>query len=240
ASFCSIGWGPLKNDVIVSVTGLVMPLIVRSPSMLTGWPSSNTTLFDVNVAVGNCAVSRKSSLWICWSNSSKPVSMEVMSMVTSTSAVSASLSRTTVPEVLLKRRICLDNPMWLYEKRGNVWLWSMTYVAGAANAGPATTEANNAAIRVFFMVFPVKSSKKGAKWLLWLRYDVEVDLDVVSHNADVTPRAFPDTKIGTLKGEISFKDTVVTVFGKGEWNCHGACLAFNGQVAGNFILLVAR
>src|SRR5690606_30097530 len=159
ASFCSIGWGPLKNDVIVSVTGLVMPLIVRSPSMLTGWPSSNTTLFDVNVAVGNCAVSKKSSLWICWSNSSKPVSMEVISMVTSTSAVSASLSSTTVPEVWLKRRICLDNPMWLYEKRGNVWLWSMTYVAGAANAGPATTEANNAAIRVFFMVFPVKSSK---------------------------------------------------------------------------------
>ena len=35
-------------------------------------------------------------------------------------------------------------------------------------------------------MFPVKSSKKGAKWLLWLRYDVEVDLDVVSHNADVT------------------------------------------------------
>src|SRR3546814_7059846 len=39
-------------------TGLVMPLIVRLPSMLTGLSPSKITLVDLKVAVGNLAVSK--------------------------------------------------------------------------------------------------------------------------------------------------------------------------------------
>ena len=41
---------------------------------------------------------------------------EVVSMVTSTEPVLAALSYTTVPLVLLNLLICVDRPMWLYEK----------------------------------------------------------------------------------------------------------------------------
>ena len=48
----------------VRVTGLVTPLMVRLPSMALGLSPSNTTLVDLNVAVGNLAVSKKSSPWM--------------------------------------------------------------------------------------------------------------------------------------------------------------------------------
>src|SRR5690606_22955747 len=82
---------------------------------------------------------------------SKPVLIDVMSMVTSTLASFASLSSTTVPSVLSKRRICLDRPMWLYEKRGKVCEESTAYVTGAAMAWPAKNVAKAAAMRVFFI-----------------------------------------------------------------------------------------
>src|SRR3546814_19115011 len=57
-SFLSMGCGPLKNEVTVRVTGLVMPLLVRLPSRLTGLSPSKITLVDLKVAVGILVVSR--------------------------------------------------------------------------------------------------------------------------------------------------------------------------------------
>src|SRR3546814_19741310 len=119
--------------------------------MLTGLSPSKLTLVDLKVAVGNWAVSRKSALWIWPSNISKPVSIVVMSIVTSTLACLASWSRTTVPVVLLKRKICLDMPMWSYENRGKEWVGSSVYVCGAAGAGPASKEEKGAGVRGFVM-----------------------------------------------------------------------------------------
>ena len=66
ASFFSIGCAALWKEVTVSVTGLVMPLIVRLPSMATGLSPSNFTAVDLKVMVGYLAVSKKSSPWMCW------------------------------------------------------------------------------------------------------------------------------------------------------------------------------
>jgi hypothetical protein len=49
---------PCLKEVTVNDTGLVTPLTVRLPSMLTGLSPSNLTYVDLKVAVPNCAVSR--------------------------------------------------------------------------------------------------------------------------------------------------------------------------------------
>ncbi len=90
------------NEVTVSVTGLVTPLMVSWPSTLAGLSPSNTTLVDLKVAVGNLAVLRKSSPWMCSLKVSKPVLTDLVSITMSTAPVLAALSNTTLPVVLLK------------------------------------------------------------------------------------------------------------------------------------------
>ena len=97
-----IGWGMAWKDVTVSVTGLVTPLMVSWPSMDAGLSPSNTTLVDLKVALGNLAVSRKSSLWMWPLKSAKPVLTVVVSITMSTAPVLAWASNTTVPVVLPK------------------------------------------------------------------------------------------------------------------------------------------
>ena len=92
ASFLNIGFSALWKWVTSSTTGLVMPLMVNSPSIVLGASASNVTFDDLNVAVGNYSVSNKSADLICASKSAKPVLMAVISRVISTSAVLASLS----------------------------------------------------------------------------------------------------------------------------------------------------
>ena len=86
----------------VKVTGLVTPLMVNWPSMEAGLSPSNTTLVDLKVALGNLAVSRKSSPWMWPLKSVEPVLTVVRSITMSTEAVLACASSTTVPVVLLK------------------------------------------------------------------------------------------------------------------------------------------
>ena len=84
AGFFSIGCGMARKGVTFSVTCLLTPLIVSTPSMLRGLSPSNTTRVDLKVALGWRAVSRKSSAWMWPLKSAKPVLTEVMSMVMST------------------------------------------------------------------------------------------------------------------------------------------------------------
>src|ERR1039458_7833841 len=127
---------PCLNKVTFSVTGLVMPLSVSSPAMLTGLSPSNFTDVDLKVAVGNCEVSRNSAFWMLPLNSSEPVSTDLVSITRSTEPVLAAGSKVTVPVGLLKRDSWVEKPMWSYEKRTKV-----LSVVGMKVVGAASTEA---------------------------------------------------------------------------------------------------
>ena len=109
----TIGCCMAVNELRLRVTGRVTPLMVSSPSTATGLSPSNTTRVDLKVAVGYCAVWKKSSPWMCSLKVAKPVSTERMSISMSTEPVRASWSSTTVPVVVLKRLIWVDSPKWL-------------------------------------------------------------------------------------------------------------------------------
>ena len=110
AGFLMIGWGMAWKPVTLRVTGLVTPLMVSWPSMLLGLSPSNTTLVDLKVAVGNFAVSRKSSPCRWPLKSAKPVFTDFMSITMSTEPVLASASNTTLPVVLVKLLSWVEKP----------------------------------------------------------------------------------------------------------------------------------
>ena len=113
ASTFSIGWGWHLKWVMSSVTCFVTPLIVRSPTRLTGWSPLNAIMSDLNVIVGYLAVSKKSAACRCSLNSAWPVLTEVASMVTMADPAFAARSRITLPLVLSNLWVWLEKPRWL-------------------------------------------------------------------------------------------------------------------------------
>src|ERR1700743_3728333 len=98
-------------------------------------------------AVGKAATLSISSLEMCLVNAAVPVSSDVVSTVTSSEPVLATLSSVTVPVVLLKRPRLVDVPKWGISHEANEWVGSSTYVADSAWAAAVKPRAAKTASR---------------------------------------------------------------------------------------------
>ena len=126
------------SAVALSVTGLVTPLMVRSPSILRPSPSLLTDL-DLKVSLGNLATSKKSGDLRWSSRLVSRVSMEAASISTVIEDLVTSLSSTvSVPLAVLKRPLVLDTIMWRTEKPISEWEASSSQVDAKAAVGAAS------------------------------------------------------------------------------------------------------
>src|SRR5271170_3599827 len=118
-SFLDIGFGLQRKELIVNVSGLVTPCMVRVPWASAGEAPLNLVNLPVNVAVGNFATSKISADFACSFNFGMPKSTELIFTVTSMEPDFASLSYTTLPELLSNLPRHTDRPpMWSASKLG--------------------------------------------------------------------------------------------------------------------------
>ena len=102
------GFSPQTKFVTLKLTGLVTPIIVKSPSTWTTRSPSNVSLSDLNVSVGNFStLKNRSPLTIASSLASK-VRIDVASIVMSMLPFFASRSSITLPDTLPKLPRCGD------------------------------------------------------------------------------------------------------------------------------------
>src|SRR5690606_20661906 len=120
-SFLFIGLGPHLKLLTASLTGLVTPSRVKSPSAATTLSPSKTSLLDLKVMVGYLAVLKKPSTAMCSFQSGKPMFSEATSMVRSTEPVVAARAGVMVPAVLSRRPRWVEKARWLISKVGKVW-----------------------------------------------------------------------------------------------------------------------
>ena len=125
AGTLAIGCSPPPLTVTSRVTGLVMPLMVRSPVTVSLLVPAASTLVLLKVASANLAASKKSALFRCSSNLAVKLFRPLSGSFTSTvDLVTSSALYTRVPSTLPKCALGLEKPKWLHWASTSVWVGS--------------------------------------------------------------------------------------------------------------------
>ena len=111
------GSDPVPSGVTTSVTGLLVPRIVRVPAIRHEPSPAGVMPAETNVALGKCSASKKSALLRCASRCSVPVLMDATPISALSVAVRRSSSVTlNEPAMSLKVPRTVENTMCLTAK----------------------------------------------------------------------------------------------------------------------------